>query len=214
MNSKPSAKYQTDLFALPGGFMNCVAQQEKWFRRFVLFLAAMVVLTLAVAVIPAAAQTYKVVYSFGTNNGSSDALNPGLGPGFIAQGRDGNLYSTAEGGGTATIGGAAFKITPSGKETVLASFSIAAGNGYIPLGGLTLGTDGNFYGTTQQGGATNCNFGYGCGTFFKLTPAGVLTTLFIFPGDYSEGSYPYAAAIQGTDGNFYGTTTAGGALLR
>jgi len=182
--------------------MNCGRQQDKPFRMMAAFVAVIVVFTLAGAAIPAQAQTYKVLYTFGTNS-ASDPIIPGSGPDFIAQGRDGNMYSTAWAGGTDNRG-AAFKITPSGTETVLASFVFT--NGLVPLGGLTLGTDGNLYGTSQQGGDLNCNQGFGCGTVFKITPGGALTTLFIFPADLSKGYYPYAAPTQGTDGNFYGTT--------
>jgi uncharacterized repeat protein (TIGR03803 family) len=67
--------------------------------------------------------------------------------------------------------------------------------------------DGNLYGTTEFGG------GSGGGTIFKLTPNGKLTTLYSFcaPRRCTDGYYPAAALVQGTDGNFYGTTTSGGA---
>ena len=65
------------------------------------------------------------------------------------------------------------------------------------------GSDGNFYGTTSDGGA---NSG---GTVFKITPGGTLTTLYSFAG--SDGADPYAGLVQGSDGNFYGTTCVGGA---
>jgi uncharacterized repeat protein (TIGR03803 family) len=128
---------------------------------------------------------------------SSDPYNP---TGIIAQGRDGNLYTSATLGGT--IGeGAAFKITPSGAVTLLYSFS--GPDGAEPLGGLTLGTDGNFYGTTYTGGS------YCCGTIFKVTPSGALKTLYNYPGN-SDGNSPYAPPVQGTDGNWYGTMSSGG----
>src|SRR5271169_5666087 len=130
-----------------GGSMNYVRRQDKPFRMVAIIVLAMLVLTLAETATPAQAQTYKVVYTFGTNS-ASDPIIPGSGPDFIAQGRDGNLYSTAWAGGTDNRG-AAFKITLSGTETVLASFVFT--NGLVPLGGLTLGTDGNLYGTSQQG---------------------------------------------------------------
>ena len=69
-----------------------------------------------------------------------------------------------------------------------------------------LGSDGNFYGTTYQGGASDY------GTVFKLTPGGVLTTLVDFTGTTgsNKGRYPMAGLVQGGDGNFYGTTTSWG----
>lgn len=174
-------------------------------RMLAALVAAMVVLTLAGAAIPAQAQTYTVVYNFGSAPNDATGIGGG-GPNLIAQGRDGNFYSMSEHGGTGARG-AAFKITPSGTETLLASFVTT--NGLYPWGGLTLGTDGNLYGTTLQGGGTSCQFGAGCGIVLKMTPAGVLTTLFAFPATDSNGLYPYAPPIQGTDGNFYGSTPVG-----
>ena len=90
--------------------------------------------------------------------------------------------------------------------TTLASFDIS--NGADPFTGLVQGTDGNFYGTTQAGGASsNCT--NGCGTIFKITAAGTLTTLHSFDG--TDGSGSEGGLVLGTDGNFYGTTYAGGA---
>ena len=73
-----------------------------------------------------------------------------------------------------------------------------------PYAGLVQATDGNFYGTTNDGGA---NDGYG--TIFKITPSGTLTTLHSF--DRTDGEDPEAGLVQDTDGNFYGTAYAGGA---
>jgi uncharacterized repeat protein (TIGR03803 family) len=142
---------------------------------------------------PAYAQTFSVLYNFGTNNG--DPMFPSN-SGITAQGRDGNLYSTTPVGGASSVG-AAFKITPAGKLTVQYSFEGAVGD--FPDSGLTLGTDGNFYGTTTVG----------YGIVFRLTPSGNLTVLHAFVG--SDGSDATAPPIQGLDGNFYGTTAAGGA---
>ncbi len=75
-----------------------------------------------------------------------------------------------------------------------------------PHAGLTLGPDGNFYGTTAAGGR---NLG---GTVFRMTTDGALTTLFSFNG-YPSGSGPTADLTLGPDGNFYGTTMAGGTTL-
>jgi uncharacterized repeat protein (TIGR03803 family) len=75
-------------------------------------------------------------------------------------------------------------------------------------GSLIQGADGNFYGTTSSGGtSTNCS--KGCGTVFQITPGGTLTTLYSFAGS-PDGATPYAGLIQ-ANGNFYGTTYAGGA---
>jgi uncharacterized repeat protein (TIGR03803 family) len=75
-------------------------------------------------------------------------------------------------------------------------------DGVHPEAGLTLGSDGNFYGTTRDGGSNNL------GTIFRLTPNGVLTSLFSFSG--TNGSAPQGALTLGEDGNFYGTTVLGG----
>src|SRR5580704_10230919 len=118
---------------------------------------ALLVLTLAMAPIPAQAQTYKVLYNFGTH--TSDPTQP-HGQDVISQGRDGKLYSNAASGGTSNDG-AAFSVTTAGKLAVVASLT----NPYTGSG-LTLGTDGNLYGTTEGGGTD------GAGTVFKVTPGG------------------------------------------
>jgi uncharacterized repeat protein (TIGR03803 family) len=98
-------------------------------------------------------------------------------------------------------------MTPAGVLTRLVEFSGA--NGENPAGGLVQGTNGNFYGTTSIGGNLSLNAGYGFGTVFKMTPGGALTTLVSF--NLTNGYNPTAALVQGSDGNFYGTTTGGGA---
>jgi uncharacterized repeat protein (TIGR03803 family) len=153
---------------------------------------------LALAASTVAHAQFSVLYNFGSM--SSDPYNPTY-SGIIAQGRDGNLYTSATSGGTIDEG-AAFKITPSGAVTLLYSFS--GPDGAEPFGGLTLGTDGNFYGTTYTGGS------YCCGTIFKITPSGALKTLYNYPGN-GDGNSPYAPPVQGTDGNWYGTMSSGGA---
>jgi uncharacterized repeat protein (TIGR03803 family) len=134
------------------------------------------------------AQTYAVLYNFGTNTG--DPKNPASN-GLMTQGRDGNVYSTTSFGGS-TGTGAAFKITTSGGLTKLDDFTDS------PVGGLSLGFDGNFYGTTSIGGTKNI------GTVFKITSTGRLTTLWNFTAA-DDGAGPLFPPLQGQDGNLYGT---------
>jgi uncharacterized repeat protein (TIGR03803 family) len=82
-------------------------------------------------------------------------------------------------------------------------YSFSGDDGANPHGTLVQGSDGNFYGTTSFGGASND------GTVFQITPAGSLTTLYSFSG--GDGSHPFAGLVQGGDGDFYGTTFRGGA---
>ena len=129
----------------------------------------------------------------------------------LVQAIDGNFYGTTLYGGT--VGdGTVFRITPEGALTTLYNFCSQGGgdctDGREPVGGLVQGIDGNFYGTTLLGGANSCA-GAGCGTVFRITLGGTLTTLHSFDG--TDGEYPYAGLVQGTDGNFYGTTQSGGA---
>jgi|HubBroStandDraft_1064217.scaffolds.fasta_scaffold60211_1 uncharacterized repeat protein (TIGR03803 family) len=173
--------------------------------------------------------TLTTIYSFcpssdgcdGTPNSRANGYSPGAG---LIQATNGDLYGTTTEGGTTegTSGnyGTVFKITPSGALTTLYSFcskSNAQANcldGYDPLGTLVEATNGDIYGTTQSGGA-NCP-PYGCGTIFKITPGGTLTTLYSFCSqsgcaDGKEGYDTGPALIQATDGNLYGTTPSGGA---
>ena len=130
----------------------------------------------------------------------------------LAQGSDGNFYGTAADGGVNTDShGTVFKITPAGVVTNLHNFT--GPDGLFPGAGLVQGTDGNFYGTTTQGGATFVDSNSpGNGTVFRITPAGVLTTLHSFTGYPSDGQDPGGTLVQGSDGNFYGTTKGGGSV--
>ena len=126
----------------------------------------------------------------------------GIGPGGLVQGSDGDFYGTTSSGGP-NFDGTVFKVTPTGAMTILHSFTGAADGGGSSAA-LTLGSDGNFYGTTTFGGANNL------GTVFKITPAGIETVIHSFAGGANDGISPVAALVQGTDGNFYGTTQTGG----
>src|SRR5208282_3897145 len=124
--------------------------------------------------------------------------------GTLVQATDGNFYGTSESAG-ANGYGMIFKLTPSGSFSILHSFDSTDGS--APACGLLQASDGNLYGTTYEGGSNNsCE--NGCGTVFKITLAGALTTLHNF--DSTDGSNPIAALIQATDGNLYGTTYGGG----
>ena len=123
--------------------------------------------------------------------------------GALIQASDGDLYGTTYSGGT-NGAGTVFKITTSGKYTQLHFFTIA--EGHFPNGPLVQASDGNLYGITYQGGIYGGYYGYG--TVFKITTSGTLTTLYSF--GFSDGAYPDCGLIQASDGNLYGTTTAGG----
>ena len=129
--------------------MNYARQQDKPFRMMGAFVAAMVVLTLAGAAIPSQAQTYKVIYNFGTK--SNDPVNLYY-AGLFPQGWDGKLYGVWSGGGPSGDG-AVFSITLAGTPDVLQFFD--GTDGRYDYYGLTLGSDGNFYGVTTQGGTSN-----------------------------------------------------------
>ncbi|MGO8795696.1 MAG: choice-of-anchor tandem repeat GloVer-containing protein [Candidatus Sulfotelmatobacter sp.] len=93
-------------------------------------------------------------------------------------------------------------------QTLTTLHSFDATDGSEPQASLVQGTDGNLYGTTFNGGASAACTG-GCGTIFKITPSGTLTTLHSFDG--TDGKNPWAGVIQASNGNFYGTTLYGGA---
>src|SRR5271165_1356831 len=111
------------------------------------------------------------------------------------------LFSLAMFCATPAISSHAQTLTP------LHSFAGSPNDGDTPNAALVQGSDGNFYGTTVKGGASASICQDGCGTVFKVTPAGTLTVLHSFCVNYpcADGASPYAALVQGTDGNFYGT---------
>jgi uncharacterized repeat protein (TIGR03803 family) len=159
-------------------------------------------------------QTFSIIADFNITDGSLP-----IGP--LAQGPDGNFYGTTNGGGGGTqcSGGCGtiFRVTPAGTVTTLYSFCAVyqCADGSGPYSGLVLANDGNFYGTTFQGGPSGACAYPGCGTIFKITPQGVFTTLYAFCSQVhcSDGADPYdrSGLVQGADGNLYGTTYAGGA---
>jgi uncharacterized repeat protein (TIGR03803 family) len=155
------------------------------------------------------AQTFTTLHSFDNTDGAFILAG-------LIQATDGNFYGTAyEGGANCSPDGCGtiFKITPGGALTTLHSFCSQSNctDGEYPEAGLIQATNGNFYGTTYEGGA-NCAPD-GCGTIFKITSGGTLTTLYNFcsQSGCSDGYYPEAGLIQASNGDFYGTTTFGGA---
>ena len=119
----------------------------------------------------------------------------------LTLGGDLNFYGTTYQGGAAGRG-TAFRISTNGTLTTLYSFSDGLDGGFVAAG-LLRGSDGNFYGTTYNGGA------YGYGTVFRMTANGALNTLASF--DSTNGAFPLAELVQDAGGTFYGTTSSGGA---
>jgi hypothetical protein len=110
---------------------------------------------------------------------------------------------------TASVGQAA----PTPTIRVLHRFT--GNDGDAPQAPLFEASDGNFYGTTLDGG----DDGKGCvqqclGTVFKVTPDGQFALLHTFGAPYVDGSLPYGSLVEGPDGYLYGTTFEGGSSLR
>lgn len=148
------------------------------------------------------AGVFTVLHSFSGPEGNYPAAG-------LIRAADGNLYGTTELGGSSTyceMGcGTVFKMTPAGTVTTLHNFNGADGTN--PLAAL-IETGRGLYGTTNWGGDLHCDGPFGCGTVFKITPSGALTTLYRFHA--TDGSNPGSALIYASDGNFYSTTSNGG----
>jgi uncharacterized repeat protein (TIGR03803 family) len=151
---------------------------------------------------------FSIIHNF---NGA-DGENP---EGQLIVGSDGELYGTTMMGGSANRG-TIYRISTSGQHTLLYSFPSLSAFGSIgtatnatganPRAGLMLASDGNYYGTTFQGGPD------GAGTVFRMTPAGVVSVFHSFKGPSRDGGFPLASVSQDAQGNFYGTTEAGAAF--
>jgi uncharacterized repeat protein (TIGR03803 family) len=139
--------------------------------------------------------------------GGTDGANPVAG---LTQGTNGLFYGMAESAG-ATGNGTIFEVSSSGAFSPLHSFArlrpkgdlLTNADGAAPVCALTLGTNGNFYGTAPQGGSN------GYGTIFEVTHKGEVSVLYSFTGGV-DGAAPEAALLQFTNGNLYGTTIGGG----
>ena len=141
-----------------------------------------------------------VAVASNTFAGGNDGAHP---YGNVTQGADGSLYTTTYQGGASGYG-TVIKIASDNTETVLYSFQGSSSDGAYPEAGLTLGSNGNLYGATYQGGVS------GLGTVFQITPSGVETTLHSFAGGSADGANDWANLVLGIDGNLYGSSYAGG----
>jgi len=151
---------------------------------------------------------YAITHNF-TGSGN-DGSTPFAG---LVQGTNGNLYGTTQYGGS-NGQGIVFEVSPDGSTyTTLYSFCSKplCVDGANPYGGLVLATDGNLYGTTYGDQNPTCG-AFGCGTIFKITPVGTLTTLHTFCVQAScpDGANPYGSLMEGLDGNLYGMTSSFG----
>lgn len=132
-----------------------------------------------------------------------DTFGAGTNVNGVILGADGNFYGTTFGGGVGDRG-TVYRVTPFGHYATISNLDAAQGD--EAESALVQGTDGNFYGTTYMGG-TNI-----FGNIFQTTPSGTSTSVYGFcngPG-CPDGENPIAGLVQGTDGSFYGATTAGG----
>ncbi len=154
---------------------------------------------------------FTTLYSFSadTGSGNADGANP---CGKLLVDAAGTLYGTACNGG-ATNSGILYMLSRQGVFTAIHSFGIVSGDGSVetPDGahpqGITLGADGNLYGTTESGGTNNT------GTIYRAALSGAFGTIFDFAADTSgnqTGASPTGAIVFGPDGNLYGTTALGG----
>jgi uncharacterized repeat protein (TIGR03803 family) len=144
--------------------------------------------------------TLTVLYSF--SGGTTDGEFP-TGTPIIA--RDGNFYGATGGGGANSINGVIFKITPGGAESVLYSFGGGAADGEQPENGPIQASDGNLYGVTEYGGASND------GIVYEISLSGAETVLHSFSGGTTDGATPVGTLLQAANGDLYGTTYNGGA---
>jgi uncharacterized repeat protein (TIGR03803 family) len=144
-----------------------------------------------------------VLYDF---TGKTDGGGP---IGSLLRDENGTFYSTTFNGGDPSCDcGVVFKLDKTGTETVLYTFRGKA-DGHYPSGHLVRDSAGNIYGATQEGGATECFGGLGCGTVFKVDAKGNETVLYTFTGG-NDGDNPLGGVLMDRSGNLYGTTNQGG----
>lgn len=141
---------------------------------------------------------FSTLYAFS----GSDGQNPEVGRPILAA--DGNYYGLTEQGG-ADNGGTAYVMSPTGKLSILYNFGGTAGDPVGPSGPLIQGADGNFYGTSSQGG------GLGGGAVFRMSGTGQVTILHNFPAkSTTDGVAPMGGVVQSRNGALFGVTFSGG----
>ena len=192
--------------------MSCtpVKRLSRELRNFRLASFALAVFMLVTATLSSGQTVFTQLVAFNGTDGAGPYYE------YLVQGMDGQLYGTTANGETSSFlgTGTVFKVTTSGTLTDMYTLcATGCTDGGLPVGGIVLAPNGNFYGTTTIGGLTTqaCDTGIvGCGTVFEITPTGTFTLLHTFTGP--DGFLPYANLTLGTDGNLYGTTLYGGNL--
>jgi uncharacterized repeat protein (TIGR03803 family) len=166
-------------------------------------MVCLIVVFCAATAIASPAQTFNSLISFD----GTDGFNPYYMS--LIQGADGNIYGTTASGGVNGYG-TLFKMTPGGK--LYTPVSLNGTDGAYPYSGGVQAADGYFYGTTTGGGTSTACGTYGCGTIFKVSAGGTLSTFYNFCSlaDCADGYLPVGGLVQATNGNFYGTTATDG----
>jgi uncharacterized repeat protein (TIGR03803 family) len=185
--------------------INLCKQRPRKNRESILASVAVLASLLVLPLQQAFAASLTTVVNFNGVNGA----DPQAG---ILQGSDGNLYGTTSQGGSSFNNGTAFKLTGTGFTTLttLINFTGTApsNKGTNPVARLFQASNGNLYGVTSTGGASNL------GTLFQLSSSGftTLTTFVDFSGIIGPnlGANPEGRLISGSDGNLWGTTSRGG----
>lgn len=154
--------------------------------------------------------TEPVLHRFDDNLGDGSAPK-----GSLVRDPTGNLFGTTNVGGGNTTAcptgcGTVFKLSPTGRETLLHSFAGQPTDGQYPYGNLVPDTAGNLYGTTSKGDDNNS--GINGGTVFQIARTGAETILHSFVGGVTDGEVPFAGLVRDSTGNLYGTTFSGGAF--
>jgi len=153
------------------------------------------------------------IYSFCSLSNCADGAYPN---GALAQSPEGEIYGSTGGGGNPLCYeggcGTVFSIALDGAFTTRYVFcsQTNCSDGAIPSGGVSLSSDGNFYGATTFGGLGACGIVYpGCGTVFNIDPAGVLTLIhrFCSQDKCPDGLEPDSGLVQASNGYLYGVTS-------